>query len=367
MSDARPDLSAITISVLAEIADNVGQRRTGVWRTMRRRVTPAAIGAAQDAAASAVDLSALNEMLAPAYPGQRVVAAELLSGGFANTSFKVELSNMDAAVVVRVYVRDSSAAYREASILELVKERVPVPEVLYVSPEAPEPHTYLILRWVDGVPLDELLAEGASSDARRAVRTTGSVLAKLQEFRFARSGFFGSALEIRTPFPAEPRVVVGVLEQCLFRDSGEERLGVALSQRLWRFVTEHEELLGVVEDHAMLVHGDFNGLNVIVRTASGPPEVAALIDWEYAHSGTPLVDLGSMLRRPGRDLAPWFEEELIRGYRQSGGILPENWRQVSRIVDLVKLCAFVRSPNAGEVAVQSVRALIESALVDERR
>lgn len=330
-------------------------------------VTRAAMGETQDAGASPVDVSALNEMLAPAYPGRRIIAAELLSGGFANTNFKVELSNMDAPVVVRVYVRDPSAAYREASILELVKERVPVPEVLYVSPEAREPHTYIILRWLGGVPLDQLLAESASSDARRAVRATGSVLAKLQGFQFASSGFFGRTLDIRTPFASEPRAIVGILEQCLFKDCGEERIGVALTQRLWRFVTEHEASLGVVEHHAMLVHGDFSGLNVIVRTTPDPPEVAALIDWEYAHSGTPLVDLGSMLRRPGRDLAPWFEEEFIRGYRQDGGILPENWRQVSRIVDLVKLCAFVRSPNAGEVAVEGVRALIESALADERR
>ena len=174
-------------------------------------------------------------------------------------------------------------------------------------------------------------------------------------------------MDIRTPFASEARAIVGVLEQCLFKDCGEERLGVALTQRLWRFVTEHEDSLGAVEHHAMLVHGDFGGLNVIMRTRPDAPEVAALIDWEYAHSGTPLVDLGSMLRRSGRGLAPWFEEELIRGYRQEGGILPENWKQVSRIVDLVKLCAFVRSPNAGEVAVQGVRGLIESALADEHR
>lgn len=334
---------------------------------MRRDVTPAAKLLRQDAGAAPVDLNALNEMLAPAYPGQRAIAAELVSGGFANTSFKVKLSKLDATVVIRIYVRDPSAAYREASILELVKERVPVPEVVYVSPEAHEPHPYLILRWIEGSPLDQLIEEGTPSDARRAARATGRVLAKLQEFRFARSGFFGSTLDIRTPFPSEARVVVGVLEQCLFRDSGEERLGAALTQRLWRFVTQHAGMLDVVEHDAMLVHGDFNGLNVIIRSTSDGPKVAAVIDWEYAHSGTPLVDLGSMLRRPGRALPPWFEEELIRGYRQDGGILPENWRQVARIVDLVKLSAFVRSPNAGEVAVQSVRALIEAALADERQ
>ena len=314
-----------------------------------------------------VDFNALNEMLGPAFPGQRAAAAEHLSGGFANSSFKVSLSNMDAPVVVRVYVRDPSAAFREASILELVKEHVPVPEVLYVSPKDSEPHTYVVLRWVDGIPLDQVLTEGTSSDAKGAVKATGNVLAKLQAFQFPRSGFFGRTLDIRRPFSAEPRAIVGVVEQCLFRDCGEERLGIALTKRLWRFVKEHEELLGVVEHHAMLVHGDFGGLNIIVSTTRDAPEVAALIDWEYAHSGTPLVDLGSMLRRTGHERVPWFEEEFMRGYRQGGGILPANWRQVSTIADLVKLCAFVRSPNAGEVAIESVRALIESALAEEHR
>ncbi|TAK65402.1 MAG: hypothetical protein EPO22_04890 [Dehalococcoidia bacterium] len=322
---------------------------------------------AQDAGVSPVDVSMLREMLAPAYPGRSVVAAERLSGGFANTSFKVALSDMDAPVVARVYVRDPSAAYREASILELINGRVPAPEVLYVSPEAREPHTYIILRWVDGITLDQLLAEGAAPEIRHAVRATGGVLARIQEFQFASSGFFGRTLDVQTPFASEARAIVGILGQWLFTDRGEERLGVALTQRLWRFVTDHEEMLGAVEDHAMLVHGDFNGLNVIVGATGSRPEVAALIDWEYAHSGTPLVDLGSMLRRPAGDRAPWFEDELMRGYRENGGILPENWRKVSRIVDLVKLCAFVRSPNVSDVAVASVRALIEAALADERR
>jgi aminoglycoside phosphotransferase (APT) family kinase protein len=330
-------------------------------------VTQAAEGGAQNAGVSPVDVRMLHEMLAPVYPGRKVVTAERLSGGFANTSFKVALSDLDAPVVARVYVRDPSAAYREASILELIKERVPVPEVLHVSPEAHAPHTYIILRWVDGITLDQLLAEGAAPEARHAVSATGSVLARVQEFRFASSGFFGRPPEVQRPFASEARAIVGILEQWLFSDCGEERLGVALTERLWRFVNEHEGILGAVEHHAMLVHGDFNGLNVIVRATHGSPEVAGLIDWEYAHSGTPLVDLGSMLRCPVGDRAPWFEDELMRGYRESGGILPENWRQVSRIVDLVKLCAFVRSPNASDVAIASVRAHIEAAWADERR
>lgn len=342
-------------------------RRLHTLQARMRRAEVLMTSLPGDAGSSPVDLNSLNQMLAPAFPGRTADGAELLGGGFANANFKVAVSGMDEAVVIRVYLRDRTAAQREASILTLVKESVPVPEVLYVSPDAPEMPIYTILRWVDGVPLDELLADGASADARRAVRATGSVLARLQDFRFASAGFFGDTLDIRTPFEATPRAIVGVVEQFLFEDGGRERLGVALTQRLWRFIAEHEDLLAAVEHHSMLVHGDFGSPNVMVRTTEDEAEVAALIDWEYAHSGTPLVDLGSMLHRPGRDLAPWFEEELIRGYHEAGGVLPENWRRLSRIVDLVKLCAFVRSPNASDFALESARALIEAALADERR
>jgi aminoglycoside phosphotransferase (APT) family kinase protein len=313
-----------------------------------------------------VDLTRLSEMLNPLYPEHRIVSAELVSGGFANASYKVALAHMAAPIVVRVYLRDPSAAYREASILELVSERVPVPEILYVSPAACEPHTYIIIGWVAGVPLDDALTEAPRGDARVAVRSTGGVLARLQEFRFATSGFFGSTLDVERPVASDTHAIVGVLERCLFEDVGEERLGVTLSQRLWQFVKEHEQSLAAVEHHSLLVHGDFNGANVIVRTAPEPPGVSALIDWEYAHSGTPLVDLGGILRGAASRPA-WFEEELIRGYREEGGVLPENWRQVSRIVDLVKLCAFVRSPNAGDVAVEGVRAIVETTLSEENR
>jgi aminoglycoside phosphotransferase (APT) family kinase protein len=313
-----------------------------------------------------VDLAALGGMLEPLYPDHNIVSAELVSGGFANASYKVTLSQLSLPIVVRVYLRDPSAAAREASLLELVKARVPVPEILYVSPAIREPHTYVILGWVDGVPLDDAFKEAPRGEARVAVRSTGGVLARLQEFRFGTSGFFGSTSEVEKPVASDAQAIIGGLEHSLFEDVGKERLGPSLTKRLWQFVKKHEESLSTVEHQDLLVHGDFNGANVIVRTAPEPPGVRAVIDWEYAHSGTPLVDLGSMLRRAASRPA-WFEEELIRGYHEEGGFLPENWRQVSRIVDLVKLCAFVSSPNAGDFAVEGVRAIVEATLSEENR
>ena len=93
--------------------------------------------------------------------------------------------------------------------------------------------------------------------------------------------------------------------------------------------------------------------------------MSAIIDWERAHSGTPLLDLGSMLRCE-RDQPDWFEAEFVAGYVESGGVLPSQWKDVSRAVDLINLCCFLGSPKAGEVARRSVQAVVESTLTSRR-
>ena len=42
------------------------------------------------------------------------------------------------------------------------------------------------------------------------------------------------------------------------------------------------------------MHSDFNPKNILVDPASGA--VTAVLDWEYAHAGSPYADLGNLLR-----------------------------------------------------------------------
>jgi aminoglycoside phosphotransferase (APT) family kinase protein len=71
-----------------------------------------------------------------------------------------------------------------------------------------------------------------------------------------------------------------------------------------------------------LVHGDFRNGNLIV----GCDGLRAIVDWEYAHLGEPLEDLGFLCMRPwrfGKDDAEvgGFGErvDLYQAYEQAGG------------------------------------------------
>lgn len=72
---------------------------------------------------------------------------------------------------------------------------------------------------------------------------------------------------------------------------------------------------------ATVVHGDFRNGNLIV----GPDGVRAVLDWELAHIGDPVEDLGWLCAKPWRfgSAAPvggfGGYDDLLRGYAEAGG------------------------------------------------
>ena len=72
-----------------------------------------------------------------------------------------------------------------------------------------------------------------------------------------------------------------------------------------------------------LVHGDFRNGNFIV----GPEGIRAVLDWELAHLGDPVEDLGWLLRevvalrqrRPAASVASATVDELLAAYADAGG------------------------------------------------
>ncbi|MFI7612245.1 phosphotransferase family protein [Nonomuraea terrae] len=74
-----------------------------------------------------------------------------------------------------------------------------------------------------------------------------------------------------------------------------------------------------------VVHGDFRNGNLII----GPEGIRAVLDWELAHAGDPLEDLGWLCVKAWRFGSPLpvggfgGYDELIEGYERSGGQLVE--------------------------------------------
>lgn len=128
-----------------------------------------------------------------------------------------------------------------------------------------------------------------------------------------------------------------------------------------------------------LLHGDLHIGNLLIR--HGAPELAAMVDWELAGVGDPLLDLGHLLAVwPGRPAAAWLdthfpglpdEDAVVARYAESSGrdVVDLPWFRVLACYRLgailegsrARMLAGLATPPFGERLHEFIQALFEQA------
>lgn len=291
-----------------------------------------------------VDIATLERLLAPCWPDAHVTSATHVSGGLANTNYRVSLANREEPVVVRFYTRDPGACAREAALLRLVAGAVPVPEPLLIEPVAERfTYPYSVLSWMDGVPLIDTLADLPPAEAPGLAAALGAVAARIGAFTFAEPGFLGPDLTIRERLVIGPAGLRHYL-RAMLDDRAGERLGPDLTARLLAQVEANADRLEPLVDQRSLIHADYKDGNILVRRDPKGWRVTAVLDWEFAFVGASIFDLGSLLRREAT-LPPGFAGACVAAYRATGGFAPPGWRRMTLLMDLINLCDFLNGPT----------------------
>lgn len=287
-------------------------------------------------------------LIRPAIADAEVLDCIGLAGGLANSNIRVDLAGR-APVVLRFYQRDPTAGPREAAIAGRVAL---APRVLHVGHDD-RYGPYAVIEWIAGRRLETLAVA-----AQAAMATgLGRALAGIHAHQFSRTGFFGPDLAIAIPVSVGGDGLTGYLKHCLLDGRGGRRLGPELTAGLLTFAETHAGLLDRWHGPPVLSHSDFNGSNILV--ADG--RVSAVLDWEFAFAGSPFLDFGNILRPPFGD-QPGVEAALSAGYRQAGGRLPENWRALSRLVDLMAWADFLNRPLASDMLIADARSVIAQTM-----
>lgn len=276
-----------------------------------------------------------------AVPGAVRAIARALDGGFSNENLLIESASGDR-FVVRRYLRRNKCAVETA-----IAGRLPglVPEVVASDPDgvvAGEP--VMISRFVDGAMASEVIAD-SPAELGYAI---GSVLGTIGTVTFDRPGFFdGVDLEPDGTEPASE--LPAFVERCLL-----DALALTPSEQdgLMSLAVEYNSFLPSVQGSRQLVHSDFNPKNILVANGA----VTAVLDWEFAMSSNPLIDVANMLRFDD-ELPPGYAEAFISGY----GDLSPDWKPVSLALDLFSLADFLTRPPDHPFfgkAVRKIRQLL---------
>ena len=216
-----------------------------------------------------------------------------LAGGFSGETFVSGSGN--ERVVVRIYggrsaARGPGAVDIDAALLRLVRGIVPVPEVLEVRRPKGDLPALLVTEFLPGERGD-LLLPTLDADARAELGANlGRLLDRLAHIPTLRGGEFIDADLRIEPFRGLADGLPGWVSA--HRDALTSWDDAALTG-LSALADRAQDLLDTV-DRTCLVHSDFNPKNILVDPES--LEVTGLLDWEFAHSGSPYTDLGNLLR-----------------------------------------------------------------------
>lgn len=273
-----------------------------------------------------------------------------LAGGWSGETFLAEAGAERS--VVRIYARPSHrgpAAHEvDAALLELVRGLLPVAEVLEVRRAAGDGMpALLVTSFLPGERGEVVLPTLDDAGLAKLGRNLGRLAARLAGMPMLRAGVFVDGDLRIEPFEA------GESDLTLWVRAYADRLGLAPGELagLEEVAEAAQADLDAVR-RVCLVHSDFNIRNVLVDRET--LEVTGLVDWEFAHAGSPYADLGNLVRF---DRSPAFVDAAVGEYADRLDEDPQRALDLARAADLFAMVELASRSGQNPLADYAHRLL----------
>lgn len=200
----------------------------------------------------------------------------------------------------------------EAKLFQLAAAGgIPEPEILYVLREADGLGSGFIMQWLDGETLGNRIVrrEDLAQLRQDLAYQCGAILARVHDLDWHAAGL-----------DAE---LASVSPEALVNETWSYYQDIAIPEPMidfvWRWLLDNLPQ----NPQTTLVHGDFRNGNLMVT----PEGIAAVLDWELAHVGDPVRDLGWLCVNSWRFgnsemVVGGFGhvDDLLAGYRSVSGL-----------------------------------------------
>jgi Ser/Thr protein kinase RdoA (MazF antagonist) len=302
----------------------------------------------------------LDAVIHKVFGSRGVSAVSPLTDGFRNANFKVDLTGSPESVVLRLYEHDPAICRKEADLLRLVA----VPEIIHAEPNGMDGlRPFMLMTFVEGISLRDLRHTSGNEPLAQAGYSVGRTLAAIGRFSFERPGWLSHGPTVTAPLLEGTDPVPRFIEQCLGDVNFQRRVPRELGERVRNLVWRWAPQLAELDTHAQLVHCDLGHRNLLVLCVDGSWQVTAVLDWEFAISGSPLADIGHFLLRHERQSMDVIEPHFISGYLDGGGSLPQDWRHLAGLLDLTALCESLTHVQLPETIIRELVDLVQNTAV----
>jgi len=317
----------------------------------------------------ALPLPLLERMVHAAFPRCRVVNAQPFPDGLRNANFKIQLDSTPELVVLRIYEHDASLCQKEVDLIRLIGHSVPVPEVIHAEPcGLEELPPFALMSYIQGISFHQLKRSGSADAIAQAAYSAGETLAAIGRIRFPKAGWLAPGPSVTEPLLQGANVLPRFVDRCLESRNLQQRMPEDLRDRAHALLWSWAAQLASLDDETCLVHCDFGKRNLLVqrelvRQGEGRWRVAGVLDWEFAVSDSPLIDLGHFLRYE-RAARPLLEPHFSTGFLAAGGTLPQEWQKLARLFDLSALCESLTHDELPDAIVAELLELVQATVED---
>lgn len=257
-----------------------------------------------------------------------------INDGCRTTNYIIETNEYKKKYILKIFFPMEQDYKKEIKLLTKLREcqTMPVPKVYKLSNhEAIQNREYAIYEYIDGKNIRQAISDGYIL-GENFVRDVARSLAKIHSYKFDKAGFLDENLNIKKEL-----LPLTSLYENFMGDRAKKRLGETVVDKIINIVIKNEKTLVELDKDIRLVHGDFQGTNILVKDN----KLAGILDWEFAMAGHPLADIGQFFRYEkyfNDNLVTVFEDE----YNKSSSYkLSDNWYKISKLRDLVNLLQLI--------------------------
>lgn len=285
-----------------------------------------------------------------------------LDGGFSSANYLIEMQ--DGFQCVARLAADGERLQKEADILNLVSARephIPIPNVLhFLEKQSETAPACCLVSFCAGEPLDKVEDTLTDDECIDVCTELAGYASAIHRIEFEKNGFFTAGPSVGLEFPSYVEGTVAYLALCIENSTFLSRVGGSRAEELRALL--HREELHLPPNTQCLTHGDFNQKNVLVlRNDEGKMGVAALLDWEFALSGSGIMDIGNLLRFEGESKAV-DGEIFANAYLVAGGHLAPNWRAQAAFADILPQCNFLMEEVERPTTIRTALGVIDRYL-----
>lgn len=299
-----------------------------------------------------IDKSIVSKLFEGVLEEKNIINITPINEGCRTTNYIVETNESQKRYVLKIFFLTEQNYKKEIKLLSKLNENetIHVPKIYKVSnDEIIQNKEYAIYEYIEGKTMGQAINEGYVVE-ENFVREVAVSLAQIHSYKFQKIGFLDENLNIREELPP----LISWYKNFM-GERAQTRLGKNIIQKIKNIVKENKKILAQLDKDIRLVHGDFQGTNILIKDNN---KLAGILDWEFVMAGHPLADIGQFFRYEeyfNKDLIRVFEDEYNKN---SSYKLIDDWYKVSKLRDLVNLIQLINGKEELPNKYENIKTII---------